>query len=206
MPPVAEAKRPLKRTRLSPVERRAQLIDCAIAACAEYGLARVTHSHIAERSGISVPAVHSYFRTRDDLVAAVLEVVEQELSEIVLGLLTAQGPVRDCMDNLADRFQRLAREEPDKLKVWLDWSTGVGADIWPRYVALNDQFLDAANRLLIRGKREGVIVSGLDTRAAARLYIGGGHTVVLMQFAGVSKRDIDAYNAQLIDMIVGQKN
>lgn len=204
MSPVAEATRPLKRTRLAPVERRTQLVACAISAFAEYGLARATHSHVAERAGISVSAVHSYFRTRDDLVAAVLGVVEQELSEIVLGLLAAPKPVRECMDNLADRFQRLAHEEPDKIKVWLDWSTGIGAEIWQGYVALNDQFLEAAEKLLVRGKREGVIASALDAHAAARLYIGGAHTVVLMQFAGVSTHDINAYNTQLIQMIMGQ--
>lgn len=191
-----------KRTRLSPVERRAQLTACAVASCAEHGLARATHSHVAERAGISVSAVHSYFRTREDLVTAVLDAVDEELREIVLGHLTEPKPVSECLDSLAERFQRLAREEPDTLKVWLDWSTGVGADIWPRYVALNDRFLDAAHRLLLRGKREGIIRPDLDTRAAARFYIGGGHTVALMQFAGASKRDMEAYNEQLIRMFM----
>ena len=71
------------RTRLSPEARRAQLLECALAAFAEHGVARATHSHVAERAGVSVPAVHSYFRTRDDLVAAVLSEVEAYLLEIV---------------------------------------------------------------------------------------------------------------------------
>jgi len=136
------------------------------------------------------------------LVVRMLGLPHEKLRDIVLGLLTEPKPVSECLDNLADRFQHLAREEPDTIKVWLDWSTGVGADIWPRYVALNDQFLNAAHRLLLRGKREGIIRQDLDTHAAARLYIGGGHTVALMQFAGASKRDIEAYNGQLIRMFM----
>ena len=68
------------RTRLPPEQRRTQLLTCAIAAAAEHGLARVTHAHVAERAGVSVSAVHSYFRTRDDLVGATLAEVEAYLS------------------------------------------------------------------------------------------------------------------------------
>tara|TARA_R110000824_G_scaffold390760_4_gene587606 strand:+ start:24679 stop:25293 length:615 start_codon:yes stop_codon:yes gene_type:complete len=193
-----------KRTRLSPVERRAQLVACAISACAEYGLARATHSHVAERAGISVSAVHSYFRTRDDLVTAVLDEVELQLSENVQGLLTQNAPVRDCLENLSGRFTNMASEQPDLIKVWLDWSTGVRADVWPRYATLNSGFVDVAHRLLERGKREGVIPASLDTMSAARLFIGGGHTVALMHFSGVARKEFDIYLEQLVNMIMGQ--
>ena len=202
MPPVAEAKRAPKRTRLAPVERRAQLVACAISAFAEYGLARATHSHVAERAGISVPAVHSYFRTREDLVIAVLDAVETELRDMYSETLHAPGSVRDCLRALAVRFVEEARDKPDLIKVWLDWSTGVRSDIWPRYVSLNAWFNEATQTVLTRGKREGLVSIGLNVKAAAALFIGGGHTVALMQFSGASKRDFDIFVAQLIDMIL----
>jgi TetR/AcrR family hemagglutinin/protease transcriptional regulator len=198
LPPLVRS----KRTRLSPSERRAQLISCAISAFAEHGLARATHSHVAERAGISVPAVHSYFRTREDLVTAVLDAVETELRDMHGETLNAPGSVRERFNALAFRFVQEAHDKPDLIKVWLDWSTGVRADIWPRYVALNQWFNEVAQKVLTRGKREGSISMQLNVKAAAALFIGGGHTVALMQFSGASQRDFDLFVAQLIDMIL----
>ncbi len=185
------------------MERRAQLVACAISAFAEHGLARATHSHVAERAGISVPAVHSYFRTRDDLVVGVLDAVETVLREMHAETLNAPGTVRHCLNALAARFVEEARSQPDLIKVWLDWSTGVRSDIWPRYVSLNDWFNAQAQKVLTRGKREGVVPMRLNVKAAAALFIGGGHTVALMQFSGASKRDFDIFVAQLISMVMG---
>jgi TetR/AcrR family hemagglutinin/protease transcriptional regulator len=192
-----------KRTRLQPLERRAQLVTCTMSAFAEHGLARGTHSHVAERAGVSVSAVHSYFRTRDDLVEVALNEVETHLLKMVLGALGGQGSVRECLTSLAAQFTESGRVDPDLFKVWLDWSTGVRADLWPRYIKLNDRFIEAAQKLLSRGKREGVLPDDLNVKAAARLFIGGGHTVALMQFAGVSKREIAIFNEHLIVSTMG---
>lgn len=192
-----------RRTRLQPDERRAQLVACAIPAFAEHGLARATHSHVAERAGISVSTVHFYFRTREDLVDAVLSAVEVQQRDLVRGTLDGPGSVRDCLTALAVRFADEARDEPDLIKVWLDWSTGVRADLWPRYIALNESFNEQAQKVLARGKRDGSVSPHLNVKAAARLYIGGGHTVALMQFAGASQREFDIFIEQLVCMITG---
>src|SRR5690606_11654369 len=106
-------------------------ISNTIAAFAEHGLGRATHSHVAKRAGVSVPAVHSYFRTRDDLVAAVLDEVEAFLLKLNSETLSnSQFGVREALELLATRFAREALEKPDIVKVWLDWSTGVRADVW----------------------------------------------------------------------------
>jgi TetR/AcrR family hemagglutinin/protease transcriptional regulator len=192
-----------KRTRLQPLERRAQLVGCAISAFAEYGLARGTHSQVAELAGVSVSAVHSYFRSRDDLVKAALDEVESHLLELVLSTLGGQGSVAECLEALAIRFTQSAHDHPDLFKVWLDWSTGVRADAWPRYVKLQARLIEAAIALLTRGKREGVIPQKLNIRAAARLFIGGGHTVVLMKFAGVSAQEIDFFADHMVASAMG---
>ncbi|HUD52075.1 TetR/AcrR family transcriptional regulator [Parvibaculum sp.] len=189
---------PKIRTRLLPEERRAQLLACALAAFAEHGVARATHSHVAERAGVSVSAVHSYFRTREDLVAAVLGEVETFLIEVATMSLLRKAPVPDLLTALAARFADTAVERPDLIKVWLDWSTGVRADVWPHYLDVLEQLHDMAQKVFARGKREGLMPQGLNIRAAARLYIGGGHTVALMQFAGAGRRELDTFIDQLV--------
>lgn len=191
------------RTRLTPEARRAQLLECALAAFAENGLARATHSHVAERAGVSVPAVHSYFRTREDLVAAVLGEVEAYLIEVVSTALGGRKSVQQALRSLAVNFSNAAREKPDMIKVWLDWSTGVRADVWPRYMALLDRLHEIAEKLLERGKQEGVIPSALNARAAARAYLGGGHTIALMKFSGATPQEFDAVTEHLVRSAMG---
>lgn len=192
-----------RRTRLQPDERRAQLVACAISAFAEHGLARATHSHVAERAGISVSTVHFYFRTREDLVDAVLSAVEVQQHDLARDTLDGPGSVRDCLTALAVRFAEEARDEPDLIKVWLDWSTDVRGNLWQRYIVLNEGFNKQAQKVLARGKRDGSVSPHLNVKAAARFYIGGGHTVALMQFAGASQREFDVFIAQLVNMIMG---
>ncbi len=48
-----------------------------------------------------------------------------------------------------------------------------------------------------RGKREGVLPASLNVKAAARLYLGGGHTLALMQFADASEPEVEALIARV---------
>jgi TetR/AcrR family hemagglutinin/protease transcriptional regulator len=191
------------RTRLSPQARRAQLLECALAALAEHGVARATHSHVAERAGVSVPAVHSYFRTRDDLVEAVLGEVEAYLVGIVSESLGGPKSVYEALTALAINFARDARERPDMIKVWLDWSTGVRANVWPHYIEVLEQLHGIAQKVFTRGKREGLLPTSLNVKAAARIYLGGGHTVALMQFAGAGPRELEVFIDQLVRGVMG---
>jgi TetR/AcrR family hemagglutinin/protease transcriptional regulator len=191
------------RTRLSPQARRAQLLECALAAFAEHGVARATHSHVAERAGVSVPAVHSYFRTRDDLVEAVLGEVEAYLVGIVSESLGGPKSVYEALTALAINFARDARERPDMIKVWLDWSTGVRANVWPHYIEVLEQLHGIAQKVFTRGKREGLLPASLNVKAAARIYLGGGHTVALMQFAGAGPREREVFTDQLVRGVMG---
>lgn len=191
-----------RRTRLRPEERRAQLLKCALSVFAEQGIARATHSHVAELAGVSVPAVYSYFRTREDLVGATLHEVENYLDGI-RDTLDRPVSAHDALADLGQTFVHEAQSDPDMIRVWLDWSTGVGLDVWPQYLEVLDRMHKAVENVLARGKQAGEVPGDVDIQAAARIYIGGGHTVALMKFAGVSQSEIDQSIEQLIGGILG---
>jgi TetR/AcrR family hemagglutinin/protease transcriptional regulator len=193
----------IQRTRLSPEARRAQLITCAMGAFAEHGVARATHSHVAERAGVSIPTVYAYFRTRDDLVAAVLEAVEAYILRVVSAALGAPDTVSAALTLSAVNFANCALTDPDIIKVWLDWSTGVRADIWPRYLDMLNVLHGITEDLLRGGQARGELSQSVDVRAAARLYIGGGHTVALMQYSGSSPAELTTLIDHLVRSIIG---
>lgn len=186
------------RLRLPPERRREQLLQCAVAACAEHGIARFTHAHIADRAGISVAAVHVYFRTRTDLVCATLQSVEEPLLAVSSGVLPLDTDTATALHRMASGFDEAARCQPDLIRVWLDWSTGVQAPVWGRYLELQEQVHGHVRILLSRGQQAGDVSARLDIQAAARLFVGGGHTIALARLAGTG----DAEIRTLIDQLV----
>jgi TetR/AcrR family hemagglutinin/protease transcriptional regulator len=183
------------RTRLAPDDRRAQLLAHAVAACADHGIARVTQAQVAQRAGVSVSAVYSYFRTRADLVGAVLDNVAATIVTMVAAETARPGPPVAVLTQLAASTAAMAVEAPDTVRVWLDWSTGVRADVWPQFLVLQQRLHDLVEGVL---RQDGP--NDPATRSAARLFVGGAHTLALMRFENVG----DAELALFIDqMVVG---
>lgn len=180
------------RTRLLPAERRAQLLGHAIACFADHGIARATQAQVAERAGVSVSAVYSYFRTRADLVAAVLGAVAAEILAMVEG---ADAPVspRAALSTLAWHTANMAVEQSDTVRVWLDWSTGVRADVWPRFLALQGQLQAHVRAILAREAPDNPPLT-----SAARLFVGGAHTLALMRFEQVSEAELALFIEQMV--------
>lgn len=151
---------------------------------------------------MSVSAVHSYFRTREDLVMATLCEVEAILMVIVDSIDFERISVREALARMVGEFDRAAREDEDVIKVWLDWSTGFRADVWLAYLRMQERVQAAVQKALTRGKRQGVLSERLNTRAAARLFVGGGRTVALTRFAGASEREIEVLIEHLIASVL----
>jgi len=62
-----------KRTRLSPEERRTQLLDVTQAVILEHGLNSFTMEVLAKAAGVSNPLVYKYFNTRLELLQNLLK-------------------------------------------------------------------------------------------------------------------------------------
>lgn len=182
------------RTRLLPAARRAQLVDHAIACFAEHGIARATQAQVAARAGVSVSAVYAYFRTRADLVDAVLAAVAAAIVDMVTGALATPAPMPATLARLARHTADMARDQPDSVRVWLDWSSGVRTDVWPQFLALQQRLQAMVEAVLVADA-----TPDRRSRSAARLFVGGAHTLALMRFEGIGDADL----ALFIDQMVG---
>lgn len=191
------------RTRMAPQARREQLLDCAIRAFAEHGVARTTHAQVAKRAEVSVSAVHSYFRTRKDLVHATLEEVETRLMKIVYGVDIEHLSAHDALFVMVSEFDQAAAQTPDVVKVWLDWGTDFRAEVWSRYLEMEEEIQVFVRRALARGKIRGEISGEVDVSAAARLFVGGGRTVGLLRLAGGGAEDIRILVDHLVRSVTG---
>jgi len=187
------------RTRLSPDDRRAQLVMHAVACFADHGIARAPQAQVAERAEVSVSAVYSYFRTRADLVDAVLETVAATIVAMVEQAVATPGAPLAVLTELATRTADMAVHEPDTVRVWLDWSTGVRADVWPHFLLLQRRLQALVAAVLVRGRDDVALATDVEIKSAARLFVGGAHTLALMRFEDVDVAELGVF----IDQMVG---
>ena len=186
-----------KNLRLHPKERQEQLEKFIVTAVAQYGISRVTHSHVAKLAGVSVSTVHYYFHKRQNLVDTAIKQVEDFLIEIFTVNL-GQDSVVDAMTDLAAAFVKEGFENPELIQVWLDWSAGINQSVWRDYQDLLEDLHGRVRKVLARGKREKLLPKDFNTMAATRLYIGSGHTLQLMIFDGASKRDLVIFQKNML--------
>lgn len=186
-----------KNRRLHPRERHEELEKIIIAAVAQHGISRVTHSQVADLAHVSVSTVHYYFHKRKHLVESAISQVEEMLIDMFVKNLE-QESVQDALTDLAAAFVKEGFENPDLIKVWLDWSAGINQEVWREYQALLVNLHGMVRKVLARGKREKMLPKDFNTMAATRLYIGSGHTLQLMIFDGASKRELAIFQNNML--------
>ena len=177
MEPRAEIRR---RTRLSPEARRNQLMECAIEVFSRRGIGRAGHAEIAEQAKVSVATVFNYFNTREELVDEVLAEIERFVHQMLEQDYTGQGPVSDSIRRHVKLFVDAAYDQPDHASIWLEWSSSVREEVWPRYAKLLDKALERIAPHLQRAMDAGEIQSVLSAQDLARSLTGFGYVMMQM--------------------------
>ena len=174
----------LTRTRLNPEQRKQQLLNAAIDVFARRGIGRAAHADIAQDTNVSVPTVFNYFKTREDLVDAVLSHVESEIIQFTER--HHNHPWRDPLEAIMEfsyGFIDLAQERPALVKIWLEWSASVRDDVWPRYLTFKEQILDIVEPTVQRGLDHGHFQSSLPARSLTRMLLAQAQPVILAHFS-----------------------
>ena len=144
--------------------------------------------------------MHFYYKRRQDLVNSAIRQVESFLIDMFDENLNRTSEV-EALTDLAAAFVKEGFENPDLIKVWLDWSAGINQGVWLEYQNLLKRLHKKVRNVLTRSKRNGNLPANYDSMSATRLYIGSGHTLQLMIFDGASKRDLSIFQKNMIRAI-----
>ncbi|WP_429109855.1 TetR/AcrR family transcriptional regulator [Aeromonas veronii] len=177
MEPRAEIRR---RTRLSPEARRSQLMECAIEVFSRRGIGRAGHAEIAEQAKVSVATVFNYFNTREELVDEVLAEIERFVNQMLSLAYGDQGSIFDKIQRHVRLSVDAAYDQPDYAGIWLEWSSSVREEVWPRYTRLLDQCLELIASELQTAMDAGEITSVLSAQDLARSLTGFGYVMMQM--------------------------
>ena len=184
-----------KRERLSPEERREQLLEAAITAYAQQGVERAGHADISKLTSASTATVFNYFPTREALTDAVLAYASGTLMDAIsIDRKSNVSSSSEVLTELLRRFDELIERKPDLIKVVLNWSVSFGPSVRPQYLAYQDAVLSVLHSAVGKGE-----TGEVGERAEARLIYAASISYATMKL----DKSPDAVITEFVKRVIG---
>ncbi len=180
-----------------------QLLECALAVFARRGLSGAHHAEIAEQAGVSVSTVFVYFPTREKLVVAVLDEVERFLIDMAERAHDSAEPAAEVFRTHLAAFAASVNTHRNHARVWLDWSTAIREEVWPRYMKFQERIVRTLTATIERGQREGDVAPTVDPEGDARLIVASAQMIAQMTFTEQSEAKIDHFMETVLAAALG---
>lgn len=100
--------------RLTPEERREQLLDCVLEIVNTDGVGAVSMDAVARRAGVTRPVVYGHFTDTNHILRSSLDREERRVFEQIGGAILAlgNGDLVDALNNLLDTYLRAVTDTP----------------------------------------------------------------------------------------------
>jgi TetR/AcrR family transcriptional regulator len=177
---------PGKRRRLSGDERRDQIVQAVISVMAQHGLAGTTTKRIAEKAGVSEPALYRYFPGKKELILEALERVGNTPLLLLTSLTSQEDDVFERIMKMSDAFYEFVMDHPEESMLLFEAVTG-SRDPAMR-TALGDKFMDytlVISMMFDEAKEAGLVRQDLETTVAAWQILSLGITLVFASLVGL---------------------
>ncbi|MCJ9429543.1 TetR/AcrR family transcriptional regulator [Kordiimonas marina] len=187
-----------KRVRLSPEERRSQLLEAAVDLFARQGIGEAKHADVARAAGVSVATTFVYFPTREALIDAVLDdVAEANLS--VFDEVDASGLTpSELLNALADYMTAMVDSRPASAKVWISWSALFAPALRAKFRGYQKIALDKLSDILATAHEPGYA----NARDDARILLAASQMLSVMKLDGEDKERVDRFTRHTIDVVL----
>jgi len=121
-------------TKIDRGEKRPRLVEAASAVFAEKGYASTRVADIAQRAGVGKGTVYEYFSSKEELLFAVFEMTNAEISVRMDAALAAGGSTEEQLHNLLRLAAEVITEQVEMQPVILDfWAASRGKDFEDTY-------------------------------------------------------------------------
>lgn len=172
-------------TRLTPEQRKAELLTLAIESFSDKGLGTSTHTDVAQLAGLAIPTIFHYYPTRERLLEAVLgEVVRFIREELLERNFDRSAPAADVIETTLMAFVQASTTHESHMRIWFEWGSTLRDDLRTSYCNLYRQEFEHFVRVLNHGKRSGSLHLCLSSEHTAQIIVGLSHMLIRMKFAG----------------------
>ncbi|GAB3949978.1 TetR/AcrR family transcriptional regulator [Kribbella albertanoniae] len=159
------------------VARRAQIVAAARSCVIEQGFHKATMADVIAASGLSAGAVYGYFKSKEEIVAAIAEEALSNVDDLFETVLVTDGPLHPvtALEHVMNHIVTLAERPGGDV-------TRVGVQAWSealrnpavmeiaggKYRMLRSRFAEVARR----AQADGTIDAGVDPEHVAQVLFG----------------------------------
>lgn len=186
------------RTRLSPEERRKQLLAAAIDLFAEMGFGEAKHADIARRVGVSTAATFVYFPTREALLDAVTDEVAEFFLEFFSGIEVVKGGALATLRSLASRIVGTVDTHRNYVLVQQGWAARFDPEMRTKFLKFQDEILSKLSEILWASEDN----ISKENRDDARILLSASHALSLMKIDGEPDEKLERFTAHTIDVVL----
>jgi len=157
-------------------DKRPRLVEAACAVFAEKGYASTRVAEIAERAGVGKGTVYEYFSSKEELLFAVFESINADISSRMNDALAAGGSTEEQLHNVLRLGAEVISEQVDLQPVILDfWAASRGKDCEETYrsavIASYNFFRNLVSNFIREGQNQGEFKDSIDAEALATLVV-----------------------------------
>ena len=179
---------PKMRRRLSPEERRKQLLQVGLKVFASLGLEGAGHANIAKAASVSTATVFNYFPTRPILTQALIWEIKAIL-KADFKIMTDEFDFQNASPesriyHMASTYNKIIDEKPDVFKAFLMWSVSFNQE-------LRGEFLEFQEYLLKQLEKN--LDGHLYNRGHARMLLGSANQLAMMRFDDYPAEELTDY-------------
>ncbi|WP_344315003.1 TetR/AcrR family transcriptional regulator [Fodinicola feengrottensis] len=179
--------------------RRAQLVDCAIQAIAEWGYARASMAKIAARAGVSTGVISYHFGSKEELIEQVVATVVTVGKEAIEPHVRAAGGARAGLRALIITNLDFIRTHPAYMRAMVEIiARGGPVDGSGPYAGHGDAAIEDVQKVLHWGQQTGEF-RHLDTRVVA-VALRAAIDAIATRLSAEPDLDLVRYGEQLADM------
>lgn len=192
-----------RRRRLSPEERKRELLGAALDIAANMGLGNLVHAEVARACNVSIATVFLYFPDSETLTRSVVEEVGKFYREQCAEYLRKRKGASGGLQAYGRGFVESVETHPQYAAIFLQWAAASGNEygIW-------DLFLEHVRYLETEIKRrirvDGVLAATSRTHLTdtfVQIYLGGAFVIIRMKFSGASKKKLHRLLDQFTELL-----
>jgi AcrR family transcriptional regulator len=153
--------------------RREQIAEAAMGLIADRGLRKLSVAAVARRVGLVPSGIYRHFKSKDEIIDAVLDRIEQRLLENVQAARNESDDPLECLKDVLLRHIRFIREGRAIPRVIFSDDVHVGhPSRKQRVFQIFTRYVGAVGEIVQQGQANGRIRPELDVRTVTMLLFG----------------------------------
>ena len=153
--------------------RRAQIVQTARKIVADHGMASLTINGLAAEVGVSEGAIYRHFKSKDDIILALVSEVESGLLRVISDSARPEESSLDHLRRLLKRhFSSLERRNAVSFVVIAEAMCFADDRVKQAARRMVGRYLETIAAILKEGVAKGELNPGVDAKAAALMFFG----------------------------------